>query len=70
VFAVGNAFRAALSRGVPKEPKVVSNLVSNALESHAQVFPTLTEAQINRVASAVGEGSIAIHLVHRASAEY
>jgi thioredoxin reductase (NADPH) len=28
---------------------VVSNLVSNALESHAQVFPTLTEAQINRV---------------------
>ena len=28
---------------------MVSNLVSNALESHAQVFPTLTEAQINRV---------------------
>jgi thioredoxin reductase (NADPH) len=30
---------------------VVSNLVSHALESHAQVFPTLTEAQINRVRS-------------------
>jgi len=28
---------------------VVSNLVSNALESHAQVFPVLTEAQINRI---------------------
>jgi thioredoxin reductase (NADPH) len=28
---------------------VVSNLVSNALDSHAQVFPTLTDAQINRV---------------------
>jgi thioredoxin reductase (NADPH) len=28
---------------------VVSNLVSNALDSHAQVFPMLTEAQINRV---------------------
>src|ERR1700721_4548955 len=28
---------------------MVSNLVSNGLESHAQVFPTLTEAQINRV---------------------
>ena len=28
---------------------MVSNLVSNALESHTQVFPTLTEAQINRV---------------------
>ena len=28
---------------------MVSNLVSNALESHVQVFPTLTEAQINRV---------------------
>jgi thioredoxin reductase (NADPH) len=28
---------------------VVSNLVSNALESHAQVFPKLTETQINRV---------------------
>jgi thioredoxin reductase (NADPH) len=28
---------------------VISNLVSSALESHAQVFPTLTEAQINRV---------------------
>ena len=26
-----------------------SNLVSNALESHAQVFPVLTEAQINRI---------------------
>jgi len=28
---------------------VVSNLVSNTLESHAQVFPVLTEAQINRI---------------------
>ena len=28
---------------------MVSNLVSNALESHAQVFPVLTEAQINRI---------------------
>jgi hypothetical protein len=28
---------------------VVSNLVSNALESHTQVFPILTEAQINRI---------------------
>ena len=28
---------------------MVSNLVSNALDSHAQVFPTLTDAQINRV---------------------
>src|SRR5579863_1887225 len=28
---------------------MVSNLVCNALESHPQVFPTLTEAQINRV---------------------
>jgi thioredoxin reductase (NADPH) len=28
---------------------VVSNLVSNALESYTQVFPTLTEAQINRI---------------------
>jgi thioredoxin reductase (NADPH) len=28
---------------------VVSNLVSNALESHAQVFPVLTEGQINRI---------------------
>jgi thioredoxin reductase (NADPH) len=28
---------------------VVSNLVSDALESHTQVFPTLTEAQINRI---------------------
>jgi len=28
---------------------VVSNLVSNALESHAQVFPVLTDAQINRI---------------------
>jgi thioredoxin reductase (NADPH) len=28
---------------------VVSNLVSNALENHAQVFPVLTEAQINRI---------------------
>jgi len=28
---------------------VVSNLVSNALESHAQVFPVLTEPQINRI---------------------
>ena len=28
---------------------MVSNLVSNALESHTQVFPTLTEAQINRI---------------------
>jgi thioredoxin reductase (NADPH) len=28
---------------------VVSNLVSNALESHAQVFPILTDAQINRI---------------------
>jgi len=28
---------------------VVSNLISNALESHTQVFPTLTEAQINRI---------------------
>jgi thioredoxin reductase (NADPH) len=28
---------------------VVSNLVSNALESHSQVFPVLTEAQINRI---------------------
>ena len=25
---------------------MVSNLLSNTLESHAQVFPTLTEAQI------------------------
>lgn len=35
--------------GVAKEQQVVSNLVSNALESHAQVFPVLTEAQINRI---------------------
>jgi len=28
---------------------VASNLVDNALESHAQVFPVLTEAQINRI---------------------
>ena len=28
---------------------MVSNLISNALESHAQVFPVLTEAQINRI---------------------
>jgi len=28
---------------------VVLNLVSNALESHAQVFPVLTEARINRI---------------------
>ena len=28
---------------------MVSNLVSNTLESHAQVFPVLTEAQINRI---------------------
>ena len=28
---------------------MVSNLVSNALESHAQVFPVLTDAQINRI---------------------
>ena len=28
---------------------MVSNLVSNALESHAQVFPVLTEPQINRI---------------------
>jgi hypothetical protein len=28
---------------------VVSNLVSNALEGHAQVFPVLTEAQLNRI---------------------
>ena len=28
---------------------MVSNLVSNALESDAQVFPVLTEAQINRI---------------------
>ena len=28
---------------------MVSNLVSNALESHAQVFPVLTWALINRI---------------------
>ena len=28
---------------------MASNLVDNALESHAQVFPVLTEAQINRI---------------------
>ena len=28
---------------------MVSNLVSKALEGRTQVFPTLTEAQINRI---------------------
>ncbi len=39
LICCGNAYRAAHFRGVPKEQTVVSNLVSNALESHAQVFP-------------------------------
>jgi thioredoxin reductase (NADPH) len=60
---------------------MASNLVHSALATHTpymletslpRVFAVgdVRSGNVKRVASAVGEGSIAIHFVHRALAEY